>query len=516
MQKVNETYILDEGNIDALSEKVHDFLKELEYTEEAVISSRLALETILVEWMEHGAFGKEFTVETKKSFGRWHIYLKLEGNHIDFYSSGQDDDFLNALENNISALFSVTYIDGTNVADIKLPRQQLSSLGQISVAFVLACVFGKLLPLMFSSAALKSFSLDYLTPSFSVIIGALGAVAVFQIFFSVLDTIINMGNIAVFKDLGGKYVRMVMSTTVLTTFVGGIIILLFCPILNEGLTVGNESFKKIYQLFVNIIPSNILKPFADGNMLQVVVMGCFFGTLLLIIESETSRLRGFISELNKLFQFAIVSLSKLMPVFIFLSLLSLFLNDHMNVIIDSWYLFTVHVVCCLAVALTMLAIAAIYTRNNLLLLIKRCLSVLAVGFTTASTIVAVPNIKSVLESYGVSEDISRFNINLGYVFSRHTCCMVTMNIICCYYTILDKHMDIGGFIMLAVISMVLAVVAPSVPGGGAALIANLMAQYGIPMEIVAVVLSLDYFLDMITTGTGCVCMTAEGLILNER
>lgn len=31
----------------------------------------------------------------------------------------------------------------------------------------------------------------------------------------------------------------------------------------------------------------------------------------------------------------------------------------------------------------------------------------------------------------------------------------------------------------------------------------------------AVVVFLDYFMDMITTGTGCVCMTAEGFILNK-
>lgn len=515
MQKINEIYVLNENNIDILSDKVHTYLEGLDYTLEAIVSSRLALETVLVEWLEHGAAGKSFSVETKKSFGRLHIYLKLEGEHIDFYSSGRDDDFLNALENNISALFSITYIDGTNVADIKLPSQQLSGLGQISVAFVLACVFGQLLPLVFEPDALKSFSQEFLSPSFSAIIGALGAVAVFQIFFSILDTIINMGNIAVLKDLGGKYVKMVMATTAFTTVVGCIIILLFCPILREGLIIDSKAIKDIYQLFVNIIPTNIMKPFAEGNMLQVVVMGCFFGTLLLVIEHETSRLKGIIDELNKLFQFAILSLSKLMPIFIFLSILSLFLNNQINIVMDSWYLFLVHVVCCLVVALVMLVIASLYTHINLLQLSKNCFSVLLVGFSTASTIMTVPDMKKVLEGYNVNENISKFNINLGYVFSRHTCCMVTISIICCFYSLLDKQMSLGEFIMLAVISMVLAVAAPSVPGGGAALIANLMAQYGLPMEIVAVVLSLDYYMDMITTGTGCVCMTAEGIILNK-
>ena len=515
MQKINEVYVLNENNIDVLSGKVYAYLEGMDYTLEARVSSRLALETVLLEWLEHGAAGKSFSVETKKSFGRLHIYLKLEGEPIDFYSSGRDADFLNVLENNISALFSITYIDGTNVADIKLPSQQLSSLGQISVAFVLACVFGKLLPLMFAPAVMKSFSQEYLTPSFSAIIGALGAVAVFQIFFSVLDTIINMGNIAVLKDLGGKYVKMVMATTVFTTVIGGIIILLFCPILREGLITDGKALKDIYQLSVNIIPTNIMKPFLEGNMLQVVVMGCFFGTLLLIIENETSRLKGFIDELNKLFQFAILSLSKLMPVFIFLSILSLFLNNQINIVMDSWHLFLVHIVSCLVVALTMLIIAAAYTGNNLLQLTKNCISVLAVGFTTASTIMTVPDIKKVLEDYNVNENISKFNINLGYVFSRHTCCMVTMSIIACYYAILGKSMGLGEFVMLAVMSMFLAIAAPSVPGGGAAIIANLMVQYGLPLEIVAVVVSLDYFMDMITTGTGCVCMTAEGIILDK-
>lgn len=515
MENINESYILNEENIDTLPKKIYEYLKELKYPEDDSVSSRLSVETVLVEWFKHGAVGKSFSVEIKQSFGRLHIYLKLEAPRIDFYASKEDTEFLDALEKSISVSVSIKYTNGVNIIDIKLPRKELSNFGQIIVAFVSACLLGELLPSFFPPDALQSLSQDYLTPSYSAIIGALGAVAVFQIFFAVLDSIIGMEHITVFQDLGAKYIKTVAVTTAATTCIGGIIMLMFYPILREGITAYSEELKEIFLLLVEIIPTNMLQPFLDGHMLQVVLIACFFGSLLLLLKNEISRLNKIIRDLNNLFQFAIMTLSKLMPLFVFLSLLSLFLTGQFHLILNSWQLLLLHAICCLAVALTMLVAASAYSRINLFRLLVNCLPVLLTGFTTASTVMTIPAIRKVLKDHNISENISKLNISLGYVFSRHTCCMVTMVIITYCYSALGEPIELGEFIMLGVISMVLAVAAPSVPGGGAAIIASLMAHYGIPLKMVAIVLSLDYFMDMITTGTGCLCITAEGIILNK-
>ena len=515
MKNLLEKRILNEENIDAISGAIQDYLAAREYRSETVIRAWLSIETVLVQWLEHGGAGKSFTVETKKSFGRLHIYAMLEGQKIDSFSAKTDSDFLDVLKPLLGGVLTVRYVDGVNVADVKLPRRSIGSLGQVGIAFVLACVLGNLLPSFFSQEVLREFSETYLSPGYSAIIGILGGFAVFQIFFSIMDSIINMGDVAVLRNLGAKYVKMMSSTMILTTIVGGAIMLLFCPVISsEGAGEGGVS-AALYKLFVGNVPTNLIKPFIDGNMLQVLFIACFIGTILLILRDEIVALHKSISDANKAFQYAVVILSKLLPLFIFMSLLSIFLNGQIGLVLHSWHLLFVHAVCCLAIALIMLTLAAAYTGTSLWLLVKKCLPVLFVGWSTASTIATVPAIRRVLASCQVDENISKFSINLGYVLSRHTCCMVTMSIISCYYDVLGKQMSIGEFVMLAVISMAFAVAAPSTPGSGAALIANLMMQYGLPMEVVAVVLSIDYFMDMGTTGTGCVCIAAEGLIMQK-
>ncbi|MDO4204441.1 MAG: cation:dicarboxylase symporter family transporter [Selenomonadaceae bacterium] len=515
MKKLLEDRILNEENIDAVSQAIQDYLAAREYQPEAVTSVWLSIETVLIEWLANGGAGKRFTVEARNSFGRLHIYAMLEGQRIDYLSTDADTDFLDTIEQHLRGVLSVRYVDGVNVVDVKLPRRSIGSLGQVGIAFALACALGVLLPLIFPQKSLQEFSGTYLTPGYSAIIGVLGGFAVFQIFLSIMDSIIHMGDVTVLRNLGGKYVKMMSATMVLTTIAGGAIMLLFCPVISsEGAGKGSAS-ATIYKLFVDIVPTNLIKPFIDGNMLQVLFIACFIGTILLILHDEIIALHKSISDANKAFQYAVVILSKLLPLFIFMSLLSIFLNGQIGLVLDSWHLLFVHAVCCLAVALIMLTLASVYTGISLKLLVKMCLPVLFVGWSTASTIATVPDIRKVLESCRVDENISKFSINLGYVLSRHTCCMVTMSIITCYYAILGKQMSLEDFVMLAVISMALSVAAPSTPGSGAAIIANLMMQYGLPMEVVAVVLSIDYFMDMGTTGTGCVCIAAEGVIMQK-
>lgn len=515
MKKYCDTFVLNEKNIDSVSLSIFEYLSDKKYLNESKISSRIAVETILQEWMERGGKDKTVEIKAEKYLGRLHIYLLLSSDIINLPDTKENLDFLNILENNLSATISVKFASNTNIADIMLPRQNVGSLGKIILAFVFACIFGNLLPLLFSSESLSYFSQNYIGPAISAIIGILGGFATIQIFFSILESILNMGNVTVFKNTGSKYLLLIFGTTIITTVISSIIMLSVCPVISMDVAKSNSDVNTIYKLLIDVIPTNVIRPFLEGNMLQVVFLGAFLGTILLAFRNEVAVLGSGISALNKTFMQAITILSKLMPCFVFLSILSFFLNNQIKLVWDSWLLLFVHALCCLISAVIMLALASIYGKTNFFSLIAKCLPVLGVGFSTASTIMTVPSIKKVLEDLGVNENTSKFSINLGYVFSRQTSCLVTMSIITCYYSILGKTMNPGEFTILCITSMVLAVAAPSVPGGGAALIAGIMAQFGLPVEIVAVVLSLDYIMDMTTTGTGCVCMTAEGIMLDR-
>lgn len=516
---MRETFVLNEENIDIVSCKVFSYLGSKKYLSGKELAKiRISLETILLQWLEHGGADKYFQVEVKKSLGRLHVFLSLEGEQIVCEKKVQNEEeftFFNVIEENLGSFYSVKYVDGTNIADIKLPRPPVGSISQILIAVALASILGYILPMLFPEAALNSFSRVYLKPAFSAIIGVLAAFASFQILFSIIESIVNMGNIAVLKSTGLKYLKLVLSTMVCSTFISLLVLLSFFPVLSQEGAVGGGNFEAIYRLIVDIVPTNIVKPFATGNLLQIVFLASFLGTILLILGDEVAGLNRNIRDIDRVFKYAVTSLSKLMPIFIFLSFLSLILNGQLKLVFDSWRMLLGFSCSCLVISAFELVLTAFFSKISIGKLIKTALPSVVLGLSTASSISTIPLLKKALEAFNVSETSSRFSMNFGLVLSKHCSCVAMLTIIIFYHSVLERTLDLGELIILAVSCLFLAIAAPSIPGGSTAIIANLMGQYNIPLELVAAVLSVYFIIDMIITGGKVLFMNCEGVMLDK-
>lgn len=515
MSIMHNIYLLNETNIDIISSKIKELLITKKYTGESIVKTCIAAESILLEWMDKGGAGKNVEVEIKKTFGRLHIYIKLKGERIQFTQTNNDYDFFNIIQNNIRAFYYFKYTDETNIADIKLPGANTSDLKQVFIAVIMAVIIGYVSPKIFDDTVLNLFNETYLKPAFSAMIGLLGAFACFQVFFSILVSLLNMGNISVLKKNGGKYLKLLFSTTAITTIIAASLTLLLCPILKNNTSVGNIDVGIVYKLFVDIIPQNILTPFTTGNYLQIVFLAIFLGSIILILGDEISGLNKIIIDIDKIFHYAIMTINKTMPLFVFLSILSLLITANIRIITDSWYMLAVMTILSLAAAAVMLLLAAVTCKIPVSRLIKEALPAFMVGSTAQSTIAALPMIKKALDNLDVNEDNSSFSMNLGLVLSKHTTCIYNLIIISSCYYILGKKMSLGEFIVLTIICMISAMAIPSVPGATIAIITSLMIQYGIPIEISGAIISLQFILIIPPTGCRSAIFVYEGLILDR-
>lgn len=110
---------------------------------------------------------------------------------------------------------------------------------------------------------------------------------------------------------------------------------------------------------------------------------------------------------------------------------------------------------------------------------------------------------------------SKFNINAGLIFSKSSCMLYLTTIVVYSCCILEKSLGIGECAILAFTTIVLSIAVPSLPGGTAAIVSNLMLQYSLPMELVGAVLSIDFIMDMMRTGARGFFMVCEGLIFDK-
>lgn len=515
MSDINGSYILNEESIDKVSVLVYKYLKEKDYPKEALLSCRLSLESILLQWLERGGAGKNFTVEAKKTFGRLHILLKLEGERINCGNQAQEIDYFNTIQNNLGSFFSLKYLDNTNIADIKLPRVHISSMGQVGIAIALAGLLGTILPMLLSEATLKTINKIYITPAFTTIIGILGGFASFQILFSILDTIIHMGNIAVLKSIGVKYFKICFSSILATTCISAAALTAVFPLVNLDGSDGGDTLSMIYKLLIDIVPTNVVVPFTQGNLLQIVFLAVFLGIILLILGDEVAGINRDTHEINKVFSCAVACISKLMPLFIFLSFLSLFLEGHVKQILGFWQLLVTILGTQAITVVIMLVLACFFAKLSPMKFIQLSTPASLLGFSTASTLAASPLIIKALESQGVEESNYNFSVNFGLIFCKHSDSIMLFAIVYYCQLALGRTFGLGDYIMLIFTCFILAVALPSIPGGDIAVITNLMLQYSIPLELIGAVLTIDFIIDMLTTGVKCSCMVSEGLIFDK-
>ena len=515
MSGIHAKYLLNENNIDNTSREIFQFLKEEKYSKEVLLSARLSLETILLEWLEHGGSGKSFEVETKKSFGRLHIYLRLEGGRIEHKESKNDQDFFNTIQERLSAILSVQYLDDTNIADIKLPRKEIGGLGKIAIAIALACIFGNILPMFMADAALKSINKGYIMPTFSTIIGVLGGFALFQVFFSIIDSIISTGNIAILKSIGAKYLKIALVTLSGATLFSTIIMLFFFPVLSSSGAGSDGSLGMIYKLMLGIFPTNIANAFVTGNMLQIVFLAVFLGIILLILRAEVSNLYRDISDINRIFNYALFTINKMVPVFIFLSFLSLIISGKLALIFSFWSILAVYYLVCVVITLFIIIATSFYTKLPAIDILKRSSKLFLLGASTTSSIACLPLLRNIIASFKVKENISNFSINFGLIFSKHTTIVHLLLVIIFLHDLLGKSLSFGEIVILGLTCILLRIAMPSAPGGSIAILSSLALQYGIPIELTATVISLDVFFDMMCTGTKMVFMLCESLLLDK-
>ena len=86
----------------------------------------------------------------------------------------------------------------------------------------------------------------------------------------------------------------------------------------------------LYQMVLNIIPGNIISPFQTGNALQIIFLACICGAGTLVLGNSVSGMAKIVSQINTLIQLLMTYISKLIPLFVFICMMNLFLSGNLK------------------------------------------------------------------------------------------------------------------------------------------------------------------------------------------
>ncbi len=258
----------------------------------------------------------------------------------------------------------------------------------------------------------------------------------------------------------------------------------------------------IWQVLKDLVPTNVFGAMAAGDkMLQIIVFAILFGIGLSRVKERADTVHQFFIQLDSVIMQMVLILMKLAPIGVFCLIATMFAKSGFSNILQlGKYFFNVLLVLALHAFLTYGFLLWFLTGLSPLIFFKKMQRLWVFGFSTASSNATIPvTLETVEEKLGVRNEVASFTVPLGATINMDgTAIMqgVATVFIAQYYGI-----DIGviGYLTVILTATLASIGTAGVPGVGLVMLTMVLAQVGLPVEGIALIIGVDRILDMVRT-----------------
>lgn len=495
---------LNAEGIDNTCAEVQSFLEQTGLKQREVLAGRLAIENLLVSWSQRYGEDVQAWLKMGKLHGKPGLKIAVPGERFDPRNSDLGLETHGTISRSMMEasgfIPSYDYLGGYNIVTFTRPKPPLSSIAQIAIAALLALGVA-LLGNMLLPDDTRSFALEKLVkPVYNVYMAMLSGLSGPLIFFTVAWGVCGIGDVATLGRAGKTLVGRFLSDNALSTAFACLICIPFFSLPSEGTQGGGDFIGEVVKMILDLLPTNMVKAFADGNTSQIIILSVFVGVAALILGNRSAALRKGIEELNALLQFLMEQLCRFIPVFIFVMVLSQFWSGTISSLLSMWLplLLTLGLATGYFIARTLYTSAKFHVPLTKLVLAMR--PAMIMGLTTASTCAALGKMVSgCTDELGVDEDQTSFGLPLGMILCKPpTIIMLVVLMLHCMQAN-GLAADITWYVRMAMMCFLYSMVSPPVPGGMLVVISLLFSKLGIPNEALAMSTAFYIIVDYVLT-----------------
>lgn len=338
-----------------------------------------------------------------------------------------------------------------------------------------------------------------------VFIRLLKLVSIPIIFLSLLSTTSGMEDLKQFKFMGLRVVRYTLLTTVLAASVALGIFLLINPVqghstsLAEEVALDNSSY---LHYLLKAIPSNFVAPFAENQVIGVMMIAIFLSIAILTLPKEQRM------ALHPVFHSLFSAVMKvtgwlvaIMPFAVFAFLVLFFREVRAGLDAKSiiFYLLTVIGANCVQ-GFIILPILLKFKKIAPWKLAKQMLPALSVAFFSKSSSATIPMaIKCATERAHISSRIAHMTLPLCTTINMNGCAafiLTTVLFVSMSEGMNWSYVEMIGWVGIATVA---AVGNAGVPMGCYFLSSAILAAMNVPLTLLGVILPFYTFIDMLET-----------------
>ncbi|MCF8224927.1 MAG: dicarboxylate/amino acid:cation symporter [Bacteroidales bacterium] len=325
---------------------------------------------------------------------------------------------------------------------------------------------------------------------------------------SIISAVVKVGSS---KGLGQITLRTIgyyLSTSILAILTGQVLVNIFKPGIgvNLGLDADPDSIgvveKGLGDLLLDIIPENVFRAMASGDVLPVIFFSILFGFFVTQLKEKQRILLGDFfhagfEAMMKLTLFVVWTA----PVGVFGIVAIIVAETGFDAFVPlGKYFLVVLAALCIHFFITLPLILKFIGKTSPFRHYRGMITALLTAFSTCSTIVTLPfTMKAVTEHSGASEKAAGFVLPIGATINMDGTalyeCVATIFIAQVYG--FDLTFAQQGII---VITAVLASIgAASIPMSGLVMMTIILNAVGLPLEGIGIILAVDRILDMFRT-----------------
>ncbi|MFI5983899.1 dicarboxylate/amino acid:cation symporter [Streptomyces sp. NPDC051555] len=341
------------------------------------------------------------------------------------------------------------------------------------------------------------------------------------VFFAILVSVTNLRKVNNAARLASRTLLWFMITSLIAVGIGLAIGLLTNPGSGTGLTAADGKEPKRHGSWIDfltgIVPNDIVTPFTELNVLQIVFLAAVAGIAALQLGAKAQPVLTLAESVLELLQKALWWVIRLAPIGT-VGLIGTAIASYGWDLIGKYAVFTadVYIGCALVMFGVYPLLLATVAKVNPIQFFKGAWPAIQLAFVSRSSVGTMPVTQKVTERLGVPKNYASFAVPFGATTKMDGCAAIYPALAAIFIAqIFDVQLGIGDYLLIAFVSVVGSAATAGLTGATVMLTLTL-STLGLPLAGVGLLMAIDPILDMMRTATNVAGQALVPVIVAAR
>ncbi len=510
---LNEVYPLNGEGIDSISAEIERVLTPYPaLSRKDILKHRLSAEEILMHW---NGSAKNLSVELVIESNNKEVSISMSLIGITYKRNPlenegyEESDIISNVLGLLSEGWLFQFDRGRNVVYTNIVTKEghlFISLAKIIAASLVTAILLRLGP---DSVAdfFDVYILDFL---FAYGCNFLKMIVTPMIFLSVIAGVMSMGSPRYMQRDGQQIIKRFILSSLCMVIATGVLCVFVFPV-QRGFSLKN-GLVPIMSFLETLVPTNILSPFIDGSLIQVVFLGVIIGIAMLYLQRRVHTISHLIEEGNALVFKIINGFEFFLDAFVYLSMVDVGLTVTVKQFFDFLSFMVNYAFFILLATFVRVLISSRIIHVPVREIWRRLKDNALLQLSVATTYVMFSGAREDCQKkFGVDDQLLSVGLPIGTIIHKPIVAAELIVMLVAVEHTSGTEINISNLILVCFLAFVVSMAYPPMGGGEIAGYTILFTQLGLPTTYLAFVCAMSSLMDLIEAPCNTL-MTELGII----